>query len=433
MIKIKYVVVAIQKFYPKRIQCWISIIAITAFFTSGSLKAQVKNSVYSMFGVGQIIDNSFGINKSLGGTGIAFQSGRSINYLNPASYLGILPDSYIMELGVYGIYNKSENEFTSQAVGYVNLNYFSASFYFTNWWASSFGIVPFSAVDYEVKSSGEIGGELTSYEIKYKGTGGLSRIYMGNSFKIYKGLAVGFNTSYIVGPITQTETASGSDNFIGYEIKNKRTAYGLYLDYGLQYSIGNNEPADQVQSWLYTVGLTFGAGTKLHTTDEFEITYDGKTSPLDNDKKTDIKIPRKFGLGISVRKDNNFRVGFDYEWKNWSNINFSDPSFDIKNSNRFSIGLEYSPHENREDGWLKRLFYRLGANYNNSYLEIDNTPINSMGINLGVGVPYDGMDLNFSIEYGMDGTLNKGLTKNSYWLFYFNISLREFWSTRIDR
>ena len=68
-----------------------------------------KNSVYSMFGVGQIIDNSFGINKSLGGTGIAFQSGSSVNYLNPASYLGIPPNSFILEIGVYGIYNKSEN------------------------------------------------------------------------------------------------------------------------------------------------------------------------------------------------------------------------------------------------------------------------------------------------------------------------------------
>jgi len=66
------------------------ITAFVIFLFTNSLKAQARKSVYSMFGVGQIIDNSFGVNKSLGGTGIAFQSGREINYINPASYIGIV-------------------------------------------------------------------------------------------------------------------------------------------------------------------------------------------------------------------------------------------------------------------------------------------------------------------------------------------------------
>ena len=217
------------------------ITALCAFIFANSLKAQVKNSVYSMFGVGQISDNSYGINKSLGGTGIAFQSGRSINFLNPASYLGILPNSFNMELGAYGIYNRSNNENSSQADGDINFSYVSASLYLKNWWALSFGIVPFSSVDYEINSSDEIGGELTSYEKNFTGTGGLSRVYLGNSFKIYKGFALGFNASYIFGPITLTETVASSENFSGYELKNQRTAYSFYTCYGLKCNIKNRE------------------------------------------------------------------------------------------------------------------------------------------------------------------------------------------------
>ena len=44
-----------------------------------------------------------------------------------------------------------------------------------------------------MNSNDEIEGEFTSFEKNFKGTGGLSRVYLGNSFKIYKGLAVGFN------------------------------------------------------------------------------------------------------------------------------------------------------------------------------------------------------------------------------------------------
>jgi hypothetical protein len=375
-----------------------------------------------MFGVGQIIDNSFGINKSLGGTGIAFQSGRSINYLNPASYLGIFPNSFNMELGVYGIYNKSENENTSQTNANINFSYFSANLYITNWWAFSLGIVPFSFVDYEINSSDEIEGEFTSFEKNFKGTGGLNRIYLGNSFNIYEGLSFGFNASYIFGHITQTETAASNSGFTEYELKNELTAYSFYLDYGLQYSISNNE-------WLYTIGLIYGADTRLTTKDDLEFIYNGINSSLDQDEQSDIRIPQKYGLGISVRKGNNFRAGFDYEWKNWSNISFSNPNLDTKNSNRFSVGVEYSPSQKKTDSWIKSLFYRLGANYKNSYMEIDNTGINSLGINLGVGIPYDETSIiNIAVEYGEEGTLAKGLIKNSYWQLYLNISLHELWS-----
>jgi len=407
-----------------KIHIVVLIMVFSTIIFANSLKAQVKNSVYSMFGVGQISDNSFGINKSLGGTGIAFQSGSSMNYLNPASYLGILPNSFNMELGAYGIISRSENKNTAQTAGDIKVGYFSASLYLKNWWAFCFGIVPFSSVDYEINSSDDVGGELTSFEKKFKGTGGLSRLYLGNSFRIYQGLAVGFNASCIFGPITLTETALSNDRFTGYELKNIRTASSLYLDYGLQYSMSHKD-------WLYSIGLIYGGSKRLNTTDKLEFTYEGTTSSLEQDEQLDMKIPQKLGLGISVKKGNNFRAGFDYEWKNWSNINFSNPNLDTKNSNRFSIGVEYSPRQNKNSNLLQRLFYRFGANCKNSYLEIDNTQINSTGVNFGVGIPYNEINMiNLSIEYGEEGTMSKGLIKNNYWVFYLNFSLNEIWSNR---
>lgn len=426
----KNIAVFVSKFFLMEKFWIISIVAISVFCSAQTLNAQVRNSIYSMFGVGQLNDNSYGINKALGGTGIAFQSGRSINNLNPASYLGS-QSSYIVEAGVSGIYSKSENQHTSQTFGDVNLGYFSASLYFTNWWASSFGIVPFSSVNYEINSSEEIGGEIVSFDKTYEGSGGLSRIYWGNSFNVFDNLNAGFNASYIVGTITRTETAASNESFTGYELKNKRAAYSLYFDYGLQYSIGDDAHSAKEQNWVYTIGLIYGAGKKLHTNDDLEFTYNGATSSLEQEKQLDIRIPQKFGIGIAVKNGNNFRAGFDYEWAEWSNINFSNPNLDTKNSSRFSIGAEYFPGKSRDDSWLKKMYYRLGANYKNSYLEIDNTPINSKGITFGVGIPYDYTStINFSIEYGEEGTLSKGLIKNSYWQFYLSFSLPELWSSR---
>ena len=394
------------------------------FFLTDSLNAQVKNSIYTMFGVGQLIDKDFGVNKSLGGTGIAFQSGRSINYSNPASYLGIFPNSFNMELGVYGVYNKSENKNASQTDADINFSYFSANFYVTEWWASGFGIIPFSYVDYKINSTDQIGGELTTYEKSFSGKGRLNQIYLGNSFEIYDGLTVGFNASYIFGLITQTETAVENSSLAEYVIKNERSAHNFYLDYGLQYSLNYN-------SWKYTVGLIYASGKKLNTSDDLTFTYSGATDTLKHDEPKAIQIPQKLGIGISLNNNNNFRAGFDYQWQDWSGASFANPNLDTKNSNRFSIGIEYSPGQNKNsDSWLNTLIYRLGTNYNSSYLKIDNTPINSMGLTLGVGIPYDRTNtINFSVEYGEEGTLNKGLIKNSYFMFYLNISMYEFWST----
>ena len=354
----------------------------------------------------------------MGGTGIAFQSGRTINYLNPAGYFGIEPNSIIMESGIYGIHNTSKSNNTSQSDSDLNLSYFSTSFCLADWWAFSFGLTPYSSINYEINSEDDVEGELTSFEKKFKGSGGLKRIYFGNSFNPIDRLTVGFNTSFIFGSITQVETALNNDNFEGYHLQTKRDTYSFYLDYGMQYSYNYTD-------WLYSIGLTYGASHTLNSKDKAEFTYGGITSKIDRPNNTDIRLPQKFGIGIALKHGPNFRAGFDYQWKNWSDINFSNVNFDAKNSNRYSVGAEYSP--GTKDKFYNQFFYRFGANYKTSYLEIDNTPINSFGVNLGVGIPYNDKTIfNLSFEYGEEGTLDKGLIKNSYYVMYFNFSLHEF-------
>ena len=385
--------------------------------------AQIKNSVYSLFGVGQLTDKSFGINKSLGGTGIAFQSGRSINYLNPASYLGIAPDSYIMELGLNGLLVKSKQGNISKLNKDIDFSYATASLYFTRWWAFSFGIVPYTTVDYEINSIDQIGGELTTFNKTFEGSGGLNKIYWGNSIEIIKGLSFGINTCYIFGHILQTETALADNNFPGYELTSNRFAGSVYFDYGLQYSLRNDD-------WFYTVGMIYGANKRFNTTDDLEFTADNITTTLSEENKADIKIPEKYGFGVSIKKGELFRAGVDYEWNKWSDISFSNASLDSRDSRRYSFGLEYSPSAGEEGKWLSTLFYRLGFNYKESYLELNGTKINSMAMNIGFGIPYDGTSMiNLALEYGKEGTTSQGLIENNFLKVHLNISLHQFWET----
>ena len=401
------------------------IVIITAFclFAGvGVLHAQVVNSIYSMFGVGQLSDNNFGANRALGGTGIAFQSGSSMNYLNPAAYLGILPNSINMEFGAFWVYSHTGDGSNDQYDSNIDFNYFSASLYISRRWALSFGIVPFSTVGYEVHSSGEVGGDLTVYDVIYSGSGGLSRGYLGNSYRLFKGLNIGLNVSYVLGPITRTETAVGNQNFAGYKLEYQRTVQSPYFDYGVQYSLNRS-------GWSYTLGLVYAPKTSLYTIDEYDYYYSGSyVESLDRDE-SDIEVPVKFGVGFAGKKGNVFRAGFDYEWREWSAISFSNANFNTRNSSRYSFGMEILP--GRRKSWPGSFVYRFGAKYKNSYMEVDNTPINSIAVNLGVGIPINIKGaVNLGLEYGEEGTLSNGLIKQDYWMLYANVCLSEFWARR---
>lgn len=393
---------------------------IIFLFFIGQLNAQTANSVYSMFGIGTMTDHSYGINRSLGGTGIAFRSGNYTNFKNPAGYFGITPNTYLMELGGYGMNMKSENGLISQKTSDLNISYFSLGFYSRPWWVMNFSILPFSDVAYEVGISEQIEGELGTYEKEYSGAGGLNKFNFGNSFHLFSGLTFGVNTSYIFGKIDQTETAAASNEFEGYELIRERTAKALYLDYGLQWSFQGNKKR------LFSFGLTYGPQKTLNTSDNLSISYNSAIISLPTEYVPNLKIPQKFGIGAAMYSGKNYKIGLDYEFKNWGKINFSNSNLETRNSHRFSVGGEFGSSDFEKSGFFKNLVYRFGAYHQQTYLIVDNVPIDAAGINIGLGIPISRLNrLNVTFEYGQEGSTENSLIKNTHYGVYFNFSMYE--------
>jgi hypothetical protein len=313
-----------------------------------TVHAQLTESVYSIFGLGELGANNIGMNRSLGGTGIAFQSNRSINYLNPASYLGVTPNAFVMEVGVYGVYSNAEKERNAQTHKDIDFSYGSFGLHLTDWWSLSFGVLPFSQVSYAITSTVAVDGDLSSYEKTVKGSGSIKRAYLGNSFLITEGLAAGLNVSYVGGSITESETGSGNNTLAQYQLENKRTFGTAYLDYGVQYSL-------RYRDWDYTLGLVYGASTTLDASDDLTVTSNEQRHSR-RDRPV-MKIPRKIGLGFAA-KTPQFKAGFDFEWQNWSNVRFSNSRAHTRNSSRYSLGVEYMPGQ--PDAQSGALAYRCG-------------------------------------------------------------------------
>lgn len=384
--------------------------------------AQSTSSPYSMFAEGQVENYGSGTNRALGGTGIAFKSDNYLNNMNPASYSGIDSLSFIFELGMFGKYTKYITKNESETKFDANLSYLALGFRICKWWATSLGVASYSSVGYKINSSHTVEGDLSIYQKTFEGSGGITQLYFGNSVRPFKNLSLGINISYFLGSITHTETGGTTDDYVAYTIIKNIKIHSVYFDYGAQYTIEYNK-------WKYTLGAIFGNSKELDMTSNMYISNADNTLELETEDSKFI-IPSKYGFGLAVEKGYRFKAGFDYERRNWEEIKeYSSSLLRTRDSERFSIGIEYFPYKKRSDRGLKKVRYRLGASYTRKYLIIKNEGVNSKTINFGFGIPIkrERSMINIAFELGSLGTTKSGLIKENYGVLHLNFTMHDLW------
>jgi hypothetical protein len=377
--------------------------------------SQITSSPYSMFGLGLIEDNSLGFNKAMGGTGIALMSGYSLNFQNPASFDGIDSLVTIFELGIFGKYTSYENSKSNQGLFDCNIKYAVMGFRPSSRWATSFGIVPYSTIGYNIYVPVPIEGTLLTDNKRFSGDGGVNQLYSGNSYRITKNLVLGVNLVYLFGTVTHSE----SSNAYNFELDNVTYLSNFNLNYGLDYKFARRD-------WQYDIGVIYNHGKTLTTSTVETINTESETEELKSEN-TKYKIPESFGLGLAVGK-NGFRGGVDFEYKKWKSVKFDNPLLKTRNSKRFSFGLEV-PSSALSRHNSKLVLFRLGAEYSQSYLVINKVPINSRSISFGAGLPTKSAVsvLNVSIELGQNGDRLNNLFRENFYTLHLDLSLKDLW------
>ncbi|MBR6648269.1 MAG: hypothetical protein IKL29_02695, partial [Bacteroidaceae bacterium] len=74
-------------------------ILTTLFITASIFAGNGINSPYSRFGLGILCDQSFGVNRQMGGLGYALRDSRYINLMNPASIAYVDTLTMLFEAG----------------------------------------------------------------------------------------------------------------------------------------------------------------------------------------------------------------------------------------------------------------------------------------------------------------------------------------------
>ncbi len=404
------------------------LLLVLSFIVNGSIFSQLNtNSIYSHYGLGDINQSGFVQNRALGGLLMGMRQSNQINYFNPASYNSMDSISFIFDIGFLSDCNTVIN--SESSTGNVNsyFDHLAIAFPLMKTFSISTGIAPFSDADYETTQANQNGSAVNSYE----GFGKLSRFYFGSAYGILNNhLNFGLNFSYIFNAINSDETTEYYDNTGYYEFvpgyfyvntgaRRNFAVKGVRWNFGIQ-GIKELPNDDKVIG-----GITFEPRTSL------KYNYSEVFYPLTNRRDTlfffntsaNLVIPARLGIGASLILKDKLLIGIDYSSQDWSKTSFPDQEATFDADKWLRFGIQFTPDSRSYRNYFKRINYRLGSFYGNTYLSLNGKPINDYGLTFGFGLPFNNNMVNISVEIGRRGTTSDDLEKTDYTRIALSLNL----------
>ncbi|PXV65121.1 long-subunit fatty acid transport protein [Dysgonomonas alginatilytica] len=403
------------------------------------VQGQNTDSPYSRYGYGVLNNQAVGVSRAMGGI-IYGVRGLDANPGNPASYTSVDSLTFIFDMGVSYVKSRFSEGDNVQTDNNGGLDYISMQFRVAKKMGMSVGILPFSSVGYQFGTQ-ETKNDVTTLKT-FTGSGNFSQVYLGLAYEPIENLSVGGNVSFLFGNTKYTRdmsiTSEPSSNF-EYQF-HKLTMNSLKFDLGAQYMIPLNKKD------LLIIGAVLSP--KVTTTGRIDrINNDAMTSDTirftGSDAYTDL--PSTYGLGFTWNRDKRLTVGADVTFQNWSRARYSENMDDgmtqanrFNNVWRFNTGLEYSI-DPRDRSFIKRVRFRGGLNYSNSYINVQNnlgeiSGYKEYGATLGFGLPirdivYSGRTsyINIGLEYRSLNPEKTNLIKEQYFGISVGVCINELW------
>lgn len=408
------------------------------FFASIFANAQVTiQSPYSKYGVGNLKGTLLPQLRAMGGASTAIYKPsffNNINMQNPASYAGI--NTATLDMGMSGSFttlknsNQKENSFNG------TLSHVALAFNVTTKSALSFGILPYSELGYNFKNTTTLGSKTVDY--KYNGEGGLSKAYLGYGFQIGDHLRLGANAEYLFGSLSEAKSTElvNDPGAINSRIQSKNTVGGVSFSYGAQYDFrlknkvslvlgysgSSSSSINSKKTQIVTQYTNDALGNELPATD---------TLSLVENNQANLKLPLTHNIGISLQKDNKWLIAADYRMGKWSNYSVANVNQGLQDTYGFSVGGQFTPDVTAINGYFKRVDYRLGFQYDKTYIQTGGKDVLQTAITAGLGLPLSSYargafyKMNVTAELGQRGPNNSGLLQEKYFKLHLAFTLND--------
>ena len=423
------------------------VLVFIAVFAIHSYGQEGTSSPYSFYGIGSLKFKGTVENRSMGGLSI-YTDSIHVNLRNPASYAGNNlaiwgNESRPVKFTVGGSYTSTElksdsgsDNASSSTFDYLALSIPMGKFGF------GFGLLPYTSVGYKLESLNE---DNNNIENKFRGEGGLNKVFLGLGYQIIDGLSVGVDVQYNFGNIQNSTIAYQYDNGVPIQNQsrenNRSDLSGLNLNIGVSYKKMLNNNLELVS------GLTFTPKSSLTSKNERSFStitissssgqeFELNRVETDLDAigllETDLILPSKVSFGAGIGNPRKWFVGIESEYQktsNFSNALYSSGTTTYEDATTLSIGGFFIPQYNSFSSYFKRAVYRAGMRFENTGLVLKNESINEFGISFGVGLPVGNIfsNANLGFEIGKRGTTNSNLIQENFVNFQLSLSLNDRW------
>lgn len=405
------------------------------------------NTPYSVFGLGELADQSSASQEMMGGTGASFSNAFYVNLINPSLLVKNRVASglkYVaFDIGLRGNSRTiSVTNATQKELG-LNLNHLSLTAPLTANWAMAVVLRPYSMVDHKsITTQSIIGSQNEPVTYKNSNTGGISRISYVNSFRVFNNLYLGLEGAYNFGTINKDSSSYLFGNAANQLSNSSRfTVKGTSLKIGLAYQQKISE------KWRFNVGgaSEFSGklkGDLLRTFGNYSDQGDGAVLVSVPDTLSFNSIngatPPQHTFGISLESPFNWVISADYHttrWSKYKSIQANDKNV-LYNTNEYKFGLEWLPSSNSTK-YFDQVFYRAGFSFSETPYLINGTRIKDNKVSFGLSLPMGFRNpsyVNLGLAYGQRGTTANNLIREQYVRFSVSMSLLSPWfiKPRID-
>jgi hypothetical protein len=406
-------------------------IFLSIIFLSSIGFAQL-NSVYSRYGIGNIEYSTSARNYGLGELGTALDDKDFINGFNPAAWNRIsltrvefgslFNGSFVSDLNNSNFY--SGMDFNGFALAVPVSERYGVGIVF--------GLQPFSKVNYQVNNITS-GVSADDFNTLYSGEGGISKLFIGSSYRLPFDLSLGAELDYYFGnlvyksEITFPNSSNTSALFEkSYKTKGLGGTVGLISPNLNQYLL-----IQSVKSIKFGIAYSF---TSTMNTDSAYYTTTSFSKDTTAVGLTNSEIPSRLSLGFAINFDKYSSVNVDYLIQRWSKYRLGQTiGENLQDVNKFSLGFEYRVNP---DGisFSDLLIWRFGLSYEQTPFKVNGTSINQLGINAGISLPM-GRDntIDLGIRYAIRGLKDTGLVRENIFGLNVSLSFGELWFLRQDR
>ncbi|MFT5515762.1 MAG: hypothetical protein ACI80V_001890 [Rhodothermales bacterium] len=403
-----------------------------------------EGSIYSRFGVGQLVPRYSSKASALGGGALAYSSASFVNLSNPASlsdqvlvrFSGGLRFEGVETTDALDVQSKlSYSNFDGIAIGVPLL---------ANQLGLGLGFSKVSQVGYriDVVKPLNLGDQVDSGEsvgARFQGNGGLNQVNLGLGYRISRRLSVGVRGDFVFGIIEEVqETVFNDTRFQDTRLVRSTRMRGLSGGVSARVSL----PSILRQGDFLNLAVALDLPNSLETTRLVSEGSGPGADTLTTPVKGSTDLPLSVSVGLLYQPSAKLSWNVDFLFEPWSDFSseLSFPGYSpggsstLSDRSRISTGIEYFPAgRDLLASFFSRSAYRFGVFRESGYVSPSASKrVDSFGISSGISLPTvrGGTRIDINLDVGARGAAEGSLVRDRYIRIGLHFNFAERWFAR---